>query len=74
MDAFSRRIIGWSIDTSQDSALVVNAIDMAIRNRRPEPGVLVHADHSVQFTSWAFGDKIRSAATERIEPVTLAHS
>ncbi len=61
MDAFSRRIIGWSIDSRQDSTLVVNALDMAIRNRRPEPGGIVHADHGVQFTSWAFSDKIRSA-------------
>jgi putative transposase len=61
MDAFSRRIVGWSIDSRQDSTLVLNALDMAIRNRRPEPGGIVHADHGVQFTSWAFGNKIRSA-------------
>lgn len=61
LDAFSRRIVGWSIDSRQDSTLVVNALDMAIRNRRPEPGGIVHADHGVQFTSWVFGDKIRSA-------------
>ena len=50
LDAFSRRIIGWSIDSRQDSTLVVNALDMAIRNRRPEPGGIVHADHGTQFT------------------------
>ncbi len=61
MDTFSRRIVGWSIDSSQDSALVVNALDMAIRNRRPGPGGIVHADHGVQSTSWAFTNKIRSA-------------
>ena len=61
MDAFSRRIVGWSIDSRQDSSLVVNALDMAIRNRRPGPGGIVHADHGVQFTSWAFGDRIRTA-------------
>jgi transposase InsO family protein len=61
LDAYSRRIVGWSIDTRQDSALVINALDMAIRNRRPAPGGIVHADHGVQFNSWAFGDKIRSA-------------
>ncbi|MET3176637.1 UNVERIFIED_ORG: transposase InsO family protein [Arthrobacter sp. UYCu721] len=59
--AFSRRIVGWSIDSSQDSVLVVNALDMAIRNRRPGPGGIVHADHGVQFTSWALTNKIRSA-------------
>lgn len=61
LDAFSRRIVGWSIDSRQDSTLVVNALDMAIRNRRPEPGGVVHADHGVQFTSWAFGERIRTA-------------
>ena len=61
LDAFSRRIVGWSIDSTQDSTLVVNALDMAIRNRRHEPGGIVHADHGTQSTSWVFGDKIRSA-------------
>ncbi len=37
LDAFSRRIIGWSIDTVQNSNLVVNALDMAIKNRQPFP-------------------------------------
>ncbi|WP_085997865.1 IS3 family transposase [Nocardia jiangxiensis] len=60
-DAFSRKIVGWSIDSRQDSTLVVNALDMAIRNRRPTPGGIVHADHGTQFTSWVFGEKIRSA-------------
>ena len=41
--------------------LVVNALDMAIRNRRPEPGGVVNADHGTQCTSWVFGKKIRSA-------------
>ncbi len=61
LDAYSRRIVGWSIDSRQDATLVVNALDMAIRNRQPDPGGIVHADHGVQFTSWAFGDRIRSA-------------
>lgn len=60
-DTFSRKIVGWSIDNCQDSTLVVNALDMAIKNRKPLPGGIVHADHGVQFTSWAFTNKIRSA-------------
>lgn len=32
MDTYSQRIVGWSIDSSQDSSLVVNALDMAIKN------------------------------------------
>lgn len=61
LDTYSRRIIGWSIDSVQNSNLVVNALDMAIKNRRPRPGGVVHADHGAQFTSWAFTDRIRSA-------------
>lgn len=60
LDAFSRRIVGWSIGSRQDSTLVVNALDVAIRNRRPEPGGIVYADHGTQFTSWVFGERIRS--------------
>lgn len=61
MDTFSRKIVGWSIDTVQNSNLVVNALDMALKNRKPAPGGVVHADHGVQFTSWAFTNKIREA-------------
>ena len=61
MDTFRRRIVGWPIDSVQNSSLVVNALDMAIKNRRPAAGGIVHADHGVQFTSWSFGAKIRSA-------------
>lgn len=61
LDACSRKIVGWAIDSKQDSTLVVNALDMALRARAPSPGGIVHADHGVQFTSWAFTQKIRSA-------------
>lgn len=61
LDAFSRKIVGWAIDSSQDTRLVLNALDMAIKTRRPAPGGIVHADHGAQFTSWAFGNRIRTA-------------
>ena len=61
MDTCSRRIVGWSIDSVQDAHLVVNALDMAIQQRNVKHGAIVHADHGVQFTSWAFTDKVRRA-------------
>ncbi|MGF7122746.1 transposase InsO family protein [Rhodococcus sp. BE178] len=57
----SRKIVCWSIDNCQDSTRVVNALDMATKNQTPPPGGIVHADHGVQFTSWAFTNKIRSS-------------
>ncbi len=53
LDAFSRRVVGWSIDSSRTSNLVVNALGMAIENRQAE-GVVIHSDHGTQYTSWAF--------------------
>jgi putative transposase len=47
LDAFSRRVVGWSIDSSQTSNLVVHALGMAIENRQAE-GVVIHSDHGTQ--------------------------
>ena len=59
LDTFSRRVVGWSIDSSQTAALVTNALSMAIANRDPQAGGIIHSDHGVQFTSWAFTDRAK---------------
>ena len=59
LDTFSRRVVGWSIDASQTAAPVTNALGMAIANRDPHAGIVVHSDHGVQFTSWAFTDRAK---------------
>ena len=51
LDACSRKIVGWAIDSKQDSTLVVNAPGMAIRSRPLSSGGIVHADHGAQYTS-----------------------
>lgn len=61
IDAFSRFVVGWALDTTQTTALVTNALGMAIRRRDPEVGLVIHADRGVQFTSWAFSQKVRDA-------------
>jgi hypothetical protein len=50
LDTFSRRVVGWSIDSSQTAALVTNALGIAIANRDPQAGGVIHSDHGVQFT------------------------
>ena len=59
LDTFSRRVVGWSIDSSQTAALVTNALGMAIANRDPQAGGIIHSNHGVQFTSWAFTDRAK---------------
>ena len=55
LDAWSRRVVGWSIDSSPNAALVTNALGMAIDGRRPAEGTtVIHSDQGTQFTSWAF--------------------
>jgi putative transposase len=49
LDVHSRRVVGWSIDSSQTAALATNALGMAISNRSPLPsGTVIHSDHGVQ--------------------------
>ncbi len=62
MDAYSRRIIGWSIDARQTTDLVVDALAMAVTRRQPEHrSTILHSDHGAQYTSWAFGKRLRDA-------------
>jgi len=62
IDAWSRRVVGWSIADHLRSELVIDALEMAIWRRRPQPGATIHhADHGTQYTSWAFGQRLRAA-------------
>jgi putative transposase len=62
IDACSRRVVGWAIADHLRAELVVDALQMAIWRRRPEPGRVVHhSDHGTQYTSWAFGHRLRTA-------------
>lgn len=46
LDVHSRRVVGWSIDSSQTAALATNALGMALSNRSPLPtGTVIHSDH-----------------------------
>jgi putative transposase len=54
LDAYSRRVVGWSIDSSPNAALVTNALGMAIAQRNPTTATVIHSDQGTQFTSWAF--------------------
>jgi putative transposase len=62
MDVFARRVVGWSIADHLRTELVVDALDMARWRRKPQAGnTIVHSDHGTQYTSWAFGQRLRQA-------------
>src|SRR5262249_21666944 len=57
LDAFSRRIVGWSMETHLRTELVLAALEMAIAQRKP-CNVIHHSD---QYTALAFGGRCREA-------------
>src|ERR1700694_2710467 len=66
LDAWSRKVVGWSIDRPPTPAMVNAALGMAIAQRQPQRGMLVQSDHGSQYTSWTFSQRVCSAG--------LAHS
>jgi putative transposase len=61
LDAHSRRVVGWAMAEHLRSELVVEAVDMATWRRRPVPGLIHHSDQGSQYTSLAFGRRLRDA-------------
>ena len=60
LDVWSRRIVGWAMRTHLKTELVLEALDMALQQRRPD-GVIHHSDHGCQYTSYAFGTRCEAA-------------
>ncbi len=60
LDVWSRKIVGWAMDTHLRTSLVTAALNMAIAQRRPR-GVIHHSDQGCQYTSIEFGRRCREA-------------
>ena len=61
LDVFSRRIVGWAMDGHLRAELVVDALNMAVAQRRPKKGLVHHSDQGSQYTSLKFGKRCRKA-------------
>jgi putative transposase len=59
LDSYSRKIVGWSMSNRLKTDLVVDAVNMAIYNRRPAPGLIHHSDRGSQYTSVEFGSRLK---------------
>jgi putative transposase len=60
LDVYSRRIVGWSMETHLRTELILAALNMAITQRQPS-AVIHHSDRGCQYTSYAFGKRCREA-------------
>jgi putative transposase len=61
LDAFSRRVVGWSMADHLRTDLVLDALEMAISQRQPPPGLVCHSDHGCQYTSFAYGRRLHAS-------------
>lgn len=66
LDCYSRRIVGWQLQTHMRTELVLDALEMANGLRRPDAGLIAHSDRGSQYTSIRY--------TERLEEIGAAPS
>jgi transposase InsO family protein len=66
LDAFSRRVVGWALDTHLQASLAIDALNMALAARRPTPGSLIH--HSDRGVQYACGDYAAVLEAHGIQP------
>jgi putative transposase len=60
LDAWSRKVVGWAMTNHLRAELVVDALEMAVGQRRPRD-VIHHSDQGSQYTSLAFGKRCKEA-------------
>jgi len=60
LDVYSRKVVGWAMENHLRTELVLEALQNAISQRRPQD-VIHHSDRGCQYTSYAFGKRCREA-------------
>jgi putative transposase len=65
LDAFSRKVLGWALEAHLQASLALEALDMALTDRRPVPGQLVHhSDRGVQYACAEYTDRLEAAGIQ----------
>ena len=61
LDAFSRKVVGWALDSHIEARLAVAALDMALADRKPRPETLIHhSDRGVQYACGEYTDRLKT--------------
>ena len=58
LDVYSRKIVGWSMDSHMRTELVVDALQMAVWRRKPSAGLVHHSDRGAQYTAISLGKRL----------------
>lgn len=61
LDAYSRRCVGWKLSRQIDTQLTLDALEMALTQRHPAPGLIHHSDRGVQYACLAYVTRLAQA-------------
>lgn len=61
IDAFARRIIGWRVSRTAHAGFVLDALEQAVHQRRPEAGLVHHSDRGSQYLSIKYTERLTEA-------------
>jgi putative transposase len=64
IDCYSRRCVGWAMAEHMRTELVVEALEMAVWQRKPTAGLIHHSDQGSQYTALIFGQHCRRAGID----------
>jgi putative transposase len=59
LDLFSRKVVGWAMSERIDQQLVIDALNMAIVQSKPEPGLIHHTDQGRQYSSTTYVEMLK---------------
>ena len=59
LDVFSRKVVSWALGRNLKAELPIGALERAVANRRPPPGVVHHSDQGVQYTCREYMERLR---------------
>ena len=60
LDAYSRKVVGWALDRTLATRLPITALEQALAERHPPPGLVHHSDRGVQYASGAYVTLLRA--------------
>jgi putative transposase len=64
IDLYSRRVVGWAMSERIDTALAMNALNMALTTRNPRRGLIHHTDRGCQYASHEYRRQLRGIGAE----------
>ena len=69
IDAFSRRVVGWALDRTLEDDLSIEALRLALQQRRPAPGLVHHSDRGSQYASHDYTDLLKARGCQ----ISMSH-